>query len=304
MRVAVVGAGGIGGYYGGLLARAGHPVGLLARGEHLRAIESRGLEIREPGGSFTAKVRASDRVEDLLPSDLALVTVKSYSVPDVAPAVRRLAEEGAVVLPLLNGVEACESLAQRGVPENQLLAGLTVISAARIAPGVIERKSDFQSIVLGERQGGGSDRAERVAAIFREAGVETRVSTEIGVDLWRKFLFIASIAAACGLSRAPIGAVQRAPLGKLLLQRAVGEIAAVARARGIPLPFGDEGSTVERTLALAPGLKPSFLLDLERGGPNELDVLSGAVSRLGREHGVPTPVHDTAVAAFSAAASR
>ena len=303
MRIAVVGAGGIGGYYGGLLARAGHEVRMLARGEHLQALAARGLEVREPDGAFTVSVKAYDRPEELLPADLALVTVKSYSVPEVAPAVRLLAERGAIVLPLLNGVEAFESLAERGVPADQILAGLTVISAVRIAPGVVERKSDFRSVVVGERRGGSSDRAERVAAAFREAGAESSVSTEIVVDLWRKFLFIATIAAACGLARAPVGDVQRAPMGKLLLERALREIGAVARARGVALPENEEEGVLARILALAPGLKPSFLLDLERGGPNELDVLSGAVSRLARERQIATPVHDTAVAALSAASA-
>ena len=302
MRIAVVGAGGIGGYYGGALARAGHEVHLLARGDHLAALKSGGLEVRESGGSFTVAVRASDRPEDLLPADLVIVGVKSYSVAEVAPAVALLAEKGAIVLPLLNGVEAFESLAQRGVPRDKMLAGLTVISTARIAPGVIERKSDFRSVVLGEREGGGSPRAERIAAAFRETGTDTRVSENIIVDLWQKFLFLSTIAAACGLARAPIGAVREAPLGLLLLQRAFRETAEVARARGIELPAGVEEGSLERIRALAPHLKPSLLLDLENGRPTELDVLSGAISRYGKEFHVPTPIHDAVVAALSAAA--
>jgi 2-dehydropantoate 2-reductase len=304
LRIAVIGAGGVGGYYGGALARRGHEVSLLARGEHLAALRSRGLEVREPDGPFTVAVRASERPEDLLPADLAIVAVKSYSVAEVSPAVRLLGENGAIVLPLLNGVEAFESLAEGGVPKNSMLAGLTVISAARAAPGVIERKSDFRSVVLGEREGGGSPRAERIAAAFAETGTETRVSEKIVVDLWQKFLFLSTIAAACGLARAPIGAVRQAPLGLLLLQRAFRETAAVARARGVDLPAGVEEGSLERIQGLAGHLKPSLLLDLENGRPTELDVLSGAISRFGREFQVPTPIHDTVVAALSAASSR
>lgn len=304
MRVAIIGAGGVGGYFGGTLARAGHEVRLLARGEHLEAIASRGLEVREPGSSWTVRVLASEDVEELAPADLAIVAVKSYSLVEVAPIVRRLAENGAVALPLLNGVEAFERLAEHGVPADRMLAGLAVISAEKTAPGVITRKSDFRRVVLGERGGGRSERAERVAAAFRDAGAEARVSEEIVVDLWRKFLFLATLAAACGLARAPIGAVREAPLGPELLERAGREIAAVARARGVALPAGEEDKVLDTMGALAADIKPSFLLDLERGGRNELDVLSGAISRFGRECGVATPVHDTAVAAFSAAAGR
>ncbi len=304
MRVAVVGAGGIGCYYGGAIARAGHEARLFARGENLDAIRSRGLEVREPDSAWTVKVAATDDAAELLPADLAIVAVKSYSLAEVAPVVARLAAGGAVVVPLLNGVEAFESLVAAGVPADRLLGGLTAISVEKTAPGIVTRKSDFRTVVVGERGGGASERAERVAALFREAGADARVSEDIAVDLWRKFLFLATIAAACGLARAPIGAVREAPLGPELLERAGREIAAVARARGVALPSGEEDQVFKRLSALAPELKPSFLLDLERGGPNELDVLSGAVSRFGRACGVPTPVHDTAVAALSARAPR
>jgi 2-dehydropantoate 2-reductase len=303
MRIAIVGAGGVGGYFGGTMARAGHDVILLARGEHRDAIRSRGLEVREPEGAWTTVVGATDDPAELPPADLALVAVKSYSLAEVAPAVRLLAEAGATVLPLLNGVETFESLAKLGVPPDRMLAGLTVISVERTAPGVITRKSPFRSAVVGERRGGSSERAERVAAVFRGSGADARVSEDIAVDLWRKFLFLTSLAAACGLSRAPIGPVRDAPLGSLLLQRAAREIAAVGRARGVAIPAGEEEQVLERMAALPAGTKPSFLLDLERGGPNELDVLSGAVSRYGRESGVSTPVHDTVVAAVGAAAA-
>jgi 2-dehydropantoate 2-reductase len=304
MRVAVVGAGGVGGYFGGTIARAGHEVRLFARGENRDAIRSRGLEVREPEGAWKVAVIATDDAGELLPADLAIVAVKSYSLSEVSPVVERLAGAGAVVLPLLNGVEAFESLATAGVAAEQMLAGLTVISVERTAPGIVTRKSDFRTVVVGERRGGGSERAERVAALFREAGADARVSEDIAVDLWRKFLFLTTLAAACGLSLAPIGAVREAPLGPELLERAGREIAAVARARGVALPAGEEDQVLQRMSALPATLKPSFLLDLERGGPNELDILSGAVSRYGRACGVPTPVHDTAVAALSARADR
>ncbi len=304
MRAVVIGAGGVGGYFGAALARAGHDVRFLARGENLEAIRARGLEVREPEGSWTVRVMASDDIRALLPADLAIVAVKSYSLAEVAPAVASAAEKGAIALPLLNGVEAFEALAERGVPPERMLAGLAVISAEKTARGIITRKSDFRTVVLGERGGGGSERAERIAALFRESGADARVSENIEVDLWRKFLFITTLAAACGLARTPIGAVREAPLGPELLERSGREIAAVARARGVALPAGEEDQVLQRLSLLPAALKPSFLLDVERGGPNELDILSSAVSRYGRACGVPTPVHDTAVAALSARADR
>jgi 2-dehydropantoate 2-reductase len=300
MNVAVVGAGGVGGYFGGILARAGQDVRMLARGEHLAAIRSKGLTVREPEGEFVANVAVSDNVEDLGPADLAIVAVKSYSLAEVAPAAARLAGGGALVLPLLNGVEAVDGLAAGGVARERILPGLALISAARVAPGVVGRVSDFRSVVLGEAGGGPSERAERVAAAFREAGADAKVSENIAVDLWRKLLFIVTVSAGCGLARRPLGAVRSAHLGMLLFERAAGEAGAVARALGVALPAGEERSVVDRIGKMPAALKPSFLLDLERGGPNELDVLSGAISRFGRQAGVPTPIHDAAVAALGA----
>src|SRR5436305_3000838 len=170
MKIAVLGAGGVGGYFGGALARAGNEVGLLARGEHLAALRERGLSVRTPEGSFTVKVQAAGEPAELAGVELAIVAVKNYSLPEIVPAARLLAEAGAVILPLLNGVEAAERLIEGGVPDAQVMGGLTQISAVRVGPGAVERRSDFQRVIVGERAGGTSRRAERSAAAFRAAG--------------------------------------------------------------------------------------------------------------------------------------
>jgi 2-dehydropantoate 2-reductase len=305
MKIAILGAGGVGGYYGGLLARAGHPVAMLARGSHLEALRQRGIEIRAPEETFTAAVMATDDPRQLGEVELAILAVKSYSLPEIVPTVRLVAAAGATILPLLNGVEVTDRLTAGGVPIAHLLGGLSRISAARIGPGVIERRSPFQQVVVGELAGGISERAERIAAVLRDAGVEgARASAEITADLWRKFAFIATMAAACGLARSPVGPLRSTPLGHLLLERAVGEVVAVARARGVALDADEEAKVVKIIDSMPEAMRPSFLLDLESGGPTELDDLSGAVARLGRLAGIETPVHDTATAALALAARR
>ena len=264
-------------------------------------MRARGLEVRTPEERFTVAVQASDDPTRFGECDVAIVAVKTYSLMEIAPAARVLAASGAAILPLLNGVEAAERLVVSGVRESQVLAGLTQVSVVRVGPGVVERKSSFQKVAVGERAGKPSERVRRIADAFQGAGAEARVSEDIAADLWRKFAFIASMAAACGLARAPIGPVRDAPYGKLLLTRAVREVLAVARARGLSLAEDEESKILGFIDSLGGGMKPSFLLDLEAGGPNELDDLSGAVARLGREAGVETPVHDTATAALSAA---
>jgi 2-dehydropantoate 2-reductase len=304
MNIAILGAGGVGGYFGGILARAGNSVTLLARGAHLAALRERGLEVRTPEGTFIAAVAATGEpqaIGDAGDIELAVVAVKSYSLQEMVPAARLLAERGAVILPLLNGVEAADRLIEQGVPGDQVLGGLAEISAARLGPGVVERRSTFHRVVAGERAGGLSERTERIAAAFRAAGAEARASADITVDLWRKLAFITTMSAACGLARAPIGPVRRAPLGQLLIERALHEVVAVARARGVALPEDVESKILVFIDSAPDGMRPSFLLDLESGGPTEIDDLSGAVSRFGRQAGVETPVHDVATAALSVA---
>lgn len=293
----------MGGTFAGELARAGHDVAVLARGAHLDAIRARGLEVRTPDETFRAEVRASADAADLGAADLVVVAVKNYSLGEVAPAAAALAAAGATVVPLLNGVEAADRLVSSGVPPERLLPGLTEVSAARIAPGVVERKSTFQRIAIGEPSGESSARVEAIAAAFRSARVDTRVSSDTQAELWRKLAFIASMAAACGLARAPVGVVREAPYGRDLFRRLVDEALSVARARSVRV--GDEAAAkiLSFVEGLAPALRPSFLLDLEAGGPTELDDLCGAISRLGRSAGVETPVHDAATAALSATIS-
>jgi 2-dehydropantoate 2-reductase len=300
MDVAVLGAGGVGGYYGGVLARAGHTVRVWARGTNLEAIRSRGLEVRTPEGTFTVSVKATDSAEELGRVAFALVAVKSYSLPEIAGAARTVALAGATLLPLLNGVDTAEELVALGLPQEALLGGLTMISAVRVAPGVVERKSAFQSIVLGELGGGTSPRVQTIVETMRSASVDARESTQVEVELWQKFVFIASVATVCGLARAPIGRVRSAPHGAEFISAAVSEVVSVARARGVQLPEDQRARTIATIQSLPPEMRPSFLIDLERGGPTELDALMGSVSRLGRELGVPTPVHSAASAALAA----
>lgn len=302
-RVGIIGAGGIGGYYGGLLARAGHDVKFLARGANLEALRKRGVVVRTADDEWTSTVEASDDASELSASfgegDLALVTTKAYSLTEVSPAIRTFAERGATVLPLLNGVEAAETLAKLGVPREQIVGGVTYISAVRVAPGTVERRTAAQRVITGELPRGTSTRVKKVAAMFENAGAQGEVSEDITVALWQKFVFLASLAAGCGLARLPLGPVRENPLGARLLERAVREAVAVGRARGVALRKDEEEQTLLAIKSLPAGTEPSLLLDIRSGSRTEVDVLSGAVARFGVEAGIETPVHDTAALALA-----
>jgi 2-dehydropantoate 2-reductase len=299
MKVIVLGAGAIGAYYGGQLARAGHEVTLYARGDNLSAILDRGLEIRTSDGSSIVRVAATDRADELGAADFAILGVKSYSLDSIAPVVQQVANGGTAILPFLNGVETTDRLTSFGVRKSAILGGVTRISVARVQPGVVERRGPFQSVIVGELDGRATDRVTRIAAAFRETGVDAKVSSQIEVDLWEKFVFIAALAASCGLARTPVGPLRDRPLGRRLLQRAVQEVVDVARARGIALANDEAAQVVGAIDALPPGTKPSFLLDLESGGRTELEILSGAVSSYADALGVAVPVHDTVAAVLA-----
>ncbi|MFL5603402.1 MAG: ketopantoate reductase family protein [Gemmatimonadaceae bacterium] len=302
MKITVVGAGAIGAYYGGQLARAGHDVTLYARGDNLAAIRERGLEIRTPDGSSMVQLAATDRVQELGNADFAILGVKSYSLDSIATVVQSVARNGAAILPFLNGVETTERLIALGVPRGSILGGVTRISVARVQPGVVERRGAFQSVIVGELDNRITERVKSIVTAFRDAGVDANTSNQIELDLWEKFVFIAAIAASCGLARTPIGPLRDRPLGRRLLQRAVQEVVDVARARGIPLAADETARVIGAIDALPPGTKPSFLLDIEAGGLTELDTLSGAVSRYAAAAGIQTPIHDTVAAVLGSGA--
>ena len=314
MRIAIVGAGGVGGYCSGLLARSGHDVQVLARGENLAVLQRRGVEVRSPDECFVVRVKASDDVRQFEPVDWAIIAVKTYSLSEIAPAAQHLANRGALILPLLNGVDVADRLIEFGVPKQNVLGGLTTISALRTAPGIFERHAKVQQIVLGELDSAApteadartrTERVRKMAEALRSAGIETEISSDVRAALWKKFAFIAPVAAACGLARSPIGPIRGMPLGRLLLERGIREVIAVGRAHGISLSEEQEvGRILEFCDSLPETNKPSLLRDLEQGLTTEIEDLSGAVSRMGRLLGIETPIHDTAAAAISAAAAQ
>lgn len=293
MRIVVIGAGGVGACFGGELARAGHDVTMFARGAHLDALRRRGVTVRTPEGEFTAPVAATNVVAELPSADLAVIAVKSYSLADIIPIARAVADRGADVLPLLNGVTAADELIAGGVPRHKVLGGLARVSAVRTDPGVVERRSGFQSMVVGELTGGLSGRASAIAQMFADARIDARASGSMEIELWQKFVFITAMAAVCGLARASIGPVRDAPGGRRLIERAVTEVVDVARARGVALPDDEGPRTCAYIDTLPATMKPSFLLDVEAGGPTELETLSGAVARFAGDAGIDCPVHET-----------
>ena len=298
VKVAILGAGAVGGYYGALFVRSGQEVTFIARGAHLAAILDHGLRVESVHGDFELyPVQASDDPAQVGPVDLVLVTVKSYSLEDAARAGRPLVGPETAALPLLNGLDAADRLAAVW-GSRHLLAGLTHISASMPAPGVIRQVSAVRRITFGERDGALTPRAERIRAVLAASGAEVVLTPAIEVALWEKFLFIASISGVCCLARQPMGAVLASPETRQLYIKALREVEAVARARGVALPPDVVERTLKTTEGFDPQTRPSLLAALESGQRLELDAMSGTVVRYGREAGVPAPVHAVIYAAL------
>ena len=301
MRVAVIGSGGVGGFVSGALARAGDEVSFLARGEHLRAVRERGLRVLSTSGDFDVPtVRATDRVEDLGPAELFLFTVKTYDTAAVAAQLQPLVQPGATVLTLQNGIDNHEVI-DGVLGPGMALPGTIRIETTIAEPGVIAHTSKGYLIRFGEvgtsgagaeSSGPRSERVERLHAAFVEAGLNARVPDDMRAELWDKFLFIVPFAGLTTLARAPIGEILAVPELASVLEAMYREAAAVAAADGADLGDDPAGRTLANVRKLHPEFKSSMQRDLERGKPLEVDALLGAMARIGRRHGVPTPITD------------
>ncbi len=290
MRIAIYGAGGVGGYFGGVLARAGHDVTLIARGRHLNAIRSHGLLVRTPGGDFRTHPPATADPAETGPVDAVIVAVKSLHIPAVRAGIGPLLGPATLVVPLLNGVDAHEALLP-AVGRERMGKGLTRIISEVAAPGEIRHIGVDPYVALAEWDGRASPRAEALVAALAQAGVHAEIPPDIDAALWHKFLFVCSLGGVCAVCRMPLGPVRANPASRDLLRRAMEEIAAIAAARGITLP----PDAVDRALEIFDSFPPegtsSLQRDIAAGIPSELDAWNGAAVRMGAESGVPTPVH-------------
>ena len=298
MRIAVLGSGGIGGYYGALLAKAGHDVSFIARGAHLEAMQQRGLTLRTPDGDSTIPVTAVADTGTVGAVDLVLFCVKSYDTGPAAQALAPLMARDTAVVSFQNGVDNVQAIASV-VGSGAVLIGVVYNALQLAGPGLVQRTGGDGKIVLGELGGALTERVQRIASAFQQTGVAHQVSTDIHRVLWEKFLFIAGVGGVTALARSGIGPLLASPGGRTLLTTSCEEIAAVALAERVPLPADAADRAVEQAATLPPQWRSSLARDLEDGRGLEVEALSGVVVRRGLKLGVPTPIHRTIAACLS-----
>jgi 2-dehydropantoate 2-reductase len=290
MRIAIVGSGGVGGYFGGRLAAAGADVAFLARGAHLDALRTRGLRIDSPKGNLhLPRVKAAGDPTAIGPVDIVLFAVKLYDTESALAALPPLIGPDTAVIPLQNGVDSVATLV-RAVGRAHAAGGTCYVSAMIAEPGVI-RHTAMDHLIFGELDRIRSPRLIALQDACRPAGFQATLSDDVTLDIWGKFVRLSVFSGMTAVTRSPLGVIRDDPELWTMLGQAVREAMAVAHAKGIGVPESTVDDVAKAYAALPPQTKSSMLEDLERGRRIELPWLSGAVVRIGLEVGVPTPTH-------------
>jgi 2-dehydropantoate 2-reductase len=291
MRIAVVGAGGVGGGFGAALAKAGADVTFIARGAHLAAMKGSGLRIEGGRGeTHLVPTQATDDPKAVGPVDYVLFCVKLWDVESAGEHIKPLVGPNTAVIPLQNGIDAPERL----IPilgQQAVMGGVAQISASIVAPGVVRQVGTFMRMLFGELDGQPSKRGEDLFAMCKKAGFDATLSDQIVTELWMKFILLATNASIMAVARQPIGKLRDDPDMQAQFVAAYNEVIAVGKAHGVKLPADALDKMIAFNKGAPPTMKPSMALDLERGNRIELPWLGGKVVELGRRLGVPTPTH-------------
>ncbi len=296
MKIAIMGTGGVGGYYGGLLSQKGQDVIFIARGEHLQAMRKKGLQVKSIHGDFlVSPAKATDDPAEVGLVDLILVATKTYHTDIAAQAIKPMIGQDTMVVPLQNGIDAAERIGAY-VGKEHLIGGVTWLSVAIEGPGIIGQYSQFRRVVIGEFDGKITARLKRIYETLLSTGITVEMSDDILKVLWTKFVFISSISALGSLTRAAIGEYRQVPETRDVLIEAIREVAAVAKAKGVKLDEDVVDKTLEFIDNAGPDMKTSMQRDVEEGKLIELESMIGVVPRLGKQTGVSTPVMGLAYA--------
>lgn len=298
MRIAVIGAGGVGGAFGAALAKAGADVTFLARGAHLAAMQQNGLQVLGPRGDIhLTPTQATDDPASIGPVDLVLFCVKLWDVESAGTAIKPLIGPSTGVIPLQNGIDAADRLGPI-LGKDAVMGGVAQISATIAEPGVIRQTGTFMRLVFGELNGQPSQRGAAFLALCKQAEFDATNSNEIQTALWEKFILLATNAAVVAATRLPFGKLRDDPDIMALFKAGFAEATAVGRALGVKIPDDMEERTTKATNNFPPEMMPSMAVDLLRGNRLELPWLSGKVHALGRDLGIPTPTHSVLYAAL------
>lgn len=296
MRIAIIGSGAVGGYFGAKLARQGQDVTFIARGAHLQAIRAKGLQIRSPKlGDFVVRAPAYDSTHEVGPVDLVLFAVKAYDNVAAVQLLKPLIGPETVVLTLQNGVDSGVEIAE-AVGEARVLGGTTYVATALEAPGLIVQTGVHRSILFGELFGAPREvtrRVQAIADVLEPADIQVTTVPDARVPIWDKFVYLVPFSGFTGAARLPIGAIWAVPEVRAMYYAAAREVAAVAKAEGVAISPDRFERLEDYMNNIPPSTRSSLLIDLEAGKRIEVESLQGAAVRRGQRHGVATPIVST-----------
>ena len=293
-RFAIMGSGGVGGYFGAVLARAGHDVTFIARGDHLNRMVKDGLSVQTPSESFHLPVTATEDPAQVGPVDFVLFAVKLWDTERAAAQIGPMLGADSAIVSLQNGVASGKILIEHH-GAHHVFGGVAEISSVMDRPGRITCHSPFARIFFGEMGAPSPARSAALSKAFQTAGIEHTHSPEIDERIWSKFVFLVGLSGITASTRKPIGEVRETPEGRANLMRLMDETHQIATAKGILLPADVLPNLMAFIDSLPPKVRASMAEDLDAGRPLELDWLSGAVSRMGQDLGIPTPANDAIV---------
>ncbi len=298
MKFLIHGTGGVGGFFGAKLLNAGEDVWFTARGKHLEASRSHGLRVLTTKGDFTiSPERITENLNNIGPVDVVLFCVKSYDTETATELLHPILTDQTVIIPMQNGVDNGEKI-QRIIPRGIVYGGVAYISSRITAPGEITETGGSQRIAFGPMDGNISERAKEILEAFLKAGIQTELKQDIIAELWRKFIFITSFGAFTALSRLSNAEILAVPETTALVFDAMKEVEALARAKGIGVEPLDRDRVITNLKRFDPDTRSSMYFDLVNEKPLEIEALNGTVVRLGKELGVPTPIHQMIYAAL------
>ncbi len=290
MNIVVIGTGGVGGYFGGKLAKAGFDVTFIARGRHLQAIKEKGLQVKSILGDFTVNVKATDNINDIKNPDLVILGVKSWQVLEIARQLKSVINFRTMVLPLQNGADNADILLSV-LPKENVLAGLSKIVSKVESPGVINHFAFEPEIIFAEYNNENTERIKEVKSVFDKAGFKNTLSKDIQLDIWRKFLFITMVSGIGAITRVIYKYLQQSDEIKEIIRKTGEEVVAVANAKGILLKKQDIEFSMQSFINSAPNTTASMQRDMMEGKPSELENFNGYIVRQGKLLGIETPIN-------------
>ncbi len=295
MKISIVGVGGVGGYFGGLLANAGLDVTFVARGEQYKALKENGLTLKTVEGDFLiSNPNVVDSISKLVEPDLVLICSKVYDLEQIGKELSSVLKPSSIVIPLSNGIDNDQTI-KKYIKDTKVYPGFAYIISARTALGVIEQTAGPCTMFFGERGVSNNLELKEIEKIFKEAGLKANYAPDIEKEIWRKFIWLSSFSGMTAICRSAIGKVANSPDAFNLLVRCIDEALAVASSLGIEFDAEDRADIVAKVEAYKTtgmGAKASLLVDIENNRKTEIESISGAIVRLGRNKGIDVPCHE------------